>query len=97
VAIATRAIATEEGRHAVKDLLGNGTMDAQDMARWEGLALLLGSLRTADDRARFARLYRAAAQDDDAGEAVDGLLAAAAALWGRGQRPSPSRRVAQAA
>jgi hypothetical protein len=81
----------------VKDLLGNGTMDAQDMARWEGLALLLGSLRTAEDRARFARLYGGAARDDDAGEAVDGLLMAAAALWGCEQHPSPSRRVAQAA
>jgi hypothetical protein len=59
------------------------TLDPQDAARWQGLAILLGRLRTPDERARFAALYRKEAPDPSAHQALAGLLAAAAALTAR--------------
>jgi hypothetical protein len=80
------------------DLLGNGTLDARDMERWEGLALLLAALRTERERARFAALYRRATPGDgEAEEDVAGLLDVAARLWRREEAGSPSPRVARAA
>jgi hypothetical protein len=73
--------------------------DPADAARWQGLAVLLGSLRTADDRARFATLYRREARDAEAEDALSGLLEAAAALWAREASPCTCRtsEVAQVA
>ena len=85
----------------MKDLLGSGMLDPRDMERYEGLALLLGALRTAADRTRFGGLYRQVARDDGAEEAITGLLRVAAGLWAReGDReptPAPGRVPAQAA
>jgi hypothetical protein len=59
------------------------TLDPQDAARWQGLAILLGRLRTPDERAQFAAIYRKEAPDPSAHQALAGLLAAAAALAAR--------------
>jgi hypothetical protein len=65
-------------------------LDPQDAARWQGLALLLGNLRTPDERARFAALYARELRDPTALDALAGLLAAAAALAAREEATVPA-------
>ncbi|GAC1437181.1 MAG: hypothetical protein NVSMB65_11380 [Chloroflexota bacterium] len=51
--------------------------------RYQSLAVLLGRLRSEDERARFATIYRAEARDAEAEGSLEGLLSASAILWER--------------
>jgi hypothetical protein len=63
----------------------------------QGLAALLGALQTPVERRRFAILYQQQALDEDAQDALNGLLDAATELWKREESHWMPSKVACAA